>query len=322
VFFALLGTALTVQAQSGFRSGELSRSFTETGRVTVSTETVSLVVSVTDREGRCRAGLGPEDFVVYDNGVRQEISFFSDHDAPASVAVVFDVSGSITQEKPLRARDALRRFIETSHGEDEYFLVAFNSTATLLDNGTQDAEGLLRSVSSLKPNGETALYDTVSFGLEKLSLARHPKRALIVISDGEDNHSRSTFGQLRRRLQEAAVTIYSVGTEPHPLPRSQGRSILSELASASGGRAWFPVHSEEMSEAFEEIALELRHQYSIGYLPSNFFPDGSRHHIRVRLAPELQPERLKVRARDGYQAAPRFTSTAHAGGDPRRHQPQ
>src|SRR5581483_6691779 len=196
VFFALLGTALTVQEQSGFRSGELSRSFTETGRVTVSTETVSLVVSVTDREGRCRAGLGPEDFVVYDNGVRQEISFFSDHDAPASVAVVFDVSGSITQEKPLRARDALRRFIETSHGEDEYFLVAFNSTATLLDNGTQDAEGLLRSVSSLKPNGETALYDTVSFGLEKLSLARHPKRALIVISDGEDNHSRSTFGQL------------------------------------------------------------------------------------------------------------------------------
>jgi Ca-activated chloride channel family protein len=285
----------------------------DTSRIVIRTEMVSLTVSVTDGEGRHRAGLRPEDFLVLDNNVPQEISFFSDHDAPASIAIVFDVSGSITREKLWRAKEALRRFIQTSHREDQYFLITFNSSAELLVDGAPDGESLLRSVAGAAPSGHTALYDAVALGIQKLSHARYPKRALVLMSDGEDNRSRASFGQIRQQLREAAISIYSVGTDPHPLPRSQGRFILSELASVSGGRVYFPPRPEEMNEVFEKIALELRHQYSIGYTPSNFVPDGSWHRVKVSLAPALKPLRARVRTREGYQATTRLTSATRTG---------
>ena len=270
-------------------------------RITISAELVSLTVTVTDKQGHYVAGLDRGAFAVYEDDVRQEISFFSDRDAPASVGVVFDVSGSMRGEKITRARDALARFIQTGHPEDEYSLISFDNSARLLLDRTRDSEALLAQFGHFNPQGDTALYDAVAFGLEALADGRYAKRALIVISDGEDNHSSSTFNQVKRKSQEAGVTIYTILIGP-PLPRSNGGMVMDQLASASGGKSFFPGNAEAMIEAFERIALELRHQYSIGYTPTNIAMGGQWRRLKVTVTPPARSPRLIVRSRKGYYA--------------------
>lgn len=269
--------------------------------IAISTELVSLRVGVMDKQGRYIPGLEQGSFAVYENGVRQQISLFSDQDAPAAVGIVLDVSGSMTDEKIRRAREALARFIQTSHEEDEYFLIGFNEHPQLLLAGVRGSEAMLTRISGIKPKGNTALYDAVALGLEQVMHSRLPKRALIVISDGEDNRSRLGFGQVRRLLREAAVTVYTVLIGPL-LPRSNGGLVMDDFASVSGGKSYFPSNAEKMSEAFEQIALELRRQYSIGYVPSSFVADGKWRRIKVRVTPPSESQGLVVRSRTGYYA--------------------
>ncbi len=276
-------------------------------RITISTELVSLTVTVTDKQGRHVDGLDRGAFAVYEDDVRQEISFFSDRDAPASVGVVFDVSGSMSGEKIMRARDALARFIQTSHPEDEYSLIGFSESAELLLNRTRDGEALLAQFGHINPQGNTALYDAVALGFEALTQSRYAKRAMIVISDGEDNRSRSTFNQVKRKSQESGVTIYTILIGPL-LPRSSGRAVMDQLASASGGMSFSPGGAEAMSEAFERIALELRHQYSIGYAPTNVAGDGQWRRLKVIITPPAGSPRLTVRSRKGYYAVASLAS--------------
>ncbi len=270
-------------------------------RITISTELVSLTVTVMDKQGRYVPGLDRGAFAVYEDDMRQEISFFSDRDAPASVGVVFDVSGSMRGERIIRARDALDRFIQTSHPEDEYSLISFNGAARLLLERTRDSEALLAQFGHINPQGNTALYDAVAFGLDALAHGRYAKRALIVISDGEDNHSRSTFNQVKRKLQESGVTTYTILIGPM-LPRSNSGMIMDQLATTSGGKSFFPGNAEAMSEAFERIALELRRQYSVGYAPSNITNDGRWRRLKVAVTPPAGSPRLIVRSRKGYYA--------------------
>jgi Ca-activated chloride channel family protein len=270
-------------------------------RITISTELVSLTVTVTDKQGRYVAGLGRSAFAVYEDDVRQEISFFSDRDAPASVGVVFDVSGSMRGEKIIRAREALARFIQTSHSEDEYSLISFNGSAELLLDRTRDSEALLARFSGINPSGGTALYDAAALGLEALAHSRYAKRALIIISDGEDNKSCATLNQVKRKSLESGVTIYTILIGPL-LPRSNGGAVMDELASASGGKSFFPGNAEAMSEDFERIALELRRQYSIGYTPTNVASDGRWRRLKIVVTPPAGSPRLAVRNRKGYYA--------------------
>ncbi|MBL8206215.1 MAG: VWA domain-containing protein [Blastocatellia bacterium] len=267
----------------------------------MNTEVVSLTVSVSDQEGRFLPGLTKQDFKVMDDHVIEEISHFSEADAPASVGIVFDLSSSMSAGKINRAREALARFIQTSHQEDEYFLIGFRDHAEVLLSGTRDSEALLQRVASLRPEGETALYDGVALALRQVSQGRYAKRALIVISDGEDNRSRITYNQVRRQLQEADVTIWTVLIGPL-LPRSNGGAVMDKLAAVSGGKSFFPRNAEKMSEDFEQIALELRRQYSIGYSPSNLAADGKWHRIKVEVAPAVTATRAVVRTRTGYYA--------------------
>lgn len=277
----------------------LARSDSES--IAINTQLVSLQVSVTDKEGRFIAGLEPDRFAIYEDGVRQEISYFSDQDTPATIGIVLDVSGSMTDEKIRHAREALARFIQTSHEEDEYFLVGFNDHAQTLLAGVRGTEALLARVAAIKPQGNTALYDAVALGLAQVAYGHFSKRALLVISDGEDNHSRLDFGQVRKRLREADVTIYTILIGPL-LPRSSGGAIMQNLASASGGKSYFPSNAEKMSEAFEQIALELRSQYSVGYVPTNLSADGRWRRIKIKVTlPDALP-RLIVRSRKGYFA--------------------
>lgn len=276
--------------------------------VIVNTDLITLTVTVTDNYGRYVTGLNKTAFAVQDDKAPQEITYFSDEDAPASVGVLFDVSGSMNGDKIMRARDALSRFIETSHDRDEYFLIGFNSRAQLLLDKTRDGDAVLNKLTFVETRGQTALYDACYLGVEKVTRGAHEKKAILVISDGQDNNSRYTFNELRRLLKESNVLIYAVGilggNDPGSSLGMAGQGILDELASVSGGKAFFPNTTAEMNEIFERIALELRHQYSIGYRPPNFTGDGKWHKLKIKVTPPRGMSRLFVRSKEGYFATP------------------
>ncbi|HJR09255.1 MAG TPA: VWA domain-containing protein [Pyrinomonadaceae bacterium] len=272
----------------------------------VNSDLITLNVTLTDMYGRFVTGLTKEAFTVFDEKEEQEISFFSDDDAPVSLGVIFDVSGSMGKDKIAKAREALKHFIETSHDGDEYFLIGFNHRSQVLMDKTRDADALLTKLTFVQTKGQTALYDACYLGVEKVTRGAHPKRALLIISDGQDNSSRYTFSELRRILKETDVLIYAIGITDNGNPNGSldvvGQTILDELAGVSGGRAFFPDTAAEMNEIFERIAIELRHQYSIGYKPKNFVNNGKWHKVKVKVQPPRGLPRLFVRSKEGYYA--------------------
>src|SRR5437868_3853634 len=183
-------------------------------------------------------------FAVFDNNQQQEISFFSDDDSSVSVGVIFDVSGSMSGDKVRRARDALAHFIQTSHDSDEYFLIAFNNRAQLLLDRTRDGNAVLDKLLFVQTKNNTALYDACYLGVERVQRGTHPKRALLLISDGQDNNSRYTFAELKKVLKESDVVLYAVGilggSDVGSSLGMEGQGIMDELASVSGGKAFFP----------------------------------------------------------------------------------
>ena len=280
----------------------------DTKPVIVHTDLITLTVTVTDTYGRYVSGLSKNAFTVLDDKQPQDISFFSDDDAPVSVGVIFDVSGSMSGDKIRRARDALANFIQTSHNSDEYFLIAFNSRAQLLLDKTRDGDAVLDKLTFVQTKNNTALYDACYLGVEKVQRGTHPKRALLLISDGQDNNSRYTFNEVKRLLKESDVVLYAVGILSGSDAGSSlgmgGQGNLDELANVSGGKAFFPRSPAEMDDIFEQIALELRHQYSIGYKPNNFASDGKWHKVKVKVTPPRGLPRLFVRSKEGYYALP------------------
>lgn len=276
--------------------------------INVTQDLVTLTLTVTDYYGRYVTGLTEDAFTVYDEKEKQDITFFSDTDAPVSIGILFDVSGSMTGDKIAKARNALSRFINTSHPRDEYFLIAFNKRAQLLMDRTRDGEALLNKLTLVEPKNNTALYDACYLGVERVSRGTHQKKAMLIISDGQDNASRYSFKEVRRLMKESDVVIYSVGIlggqDNASLLGIQGQSYLDELANVTGGKSFYPNSAVEMDEIFERIALELRHQYSIGYVPTNFKPDGDWHKVKVKVKPPRGLPRLSIRHRTGYYATP------------------
>ncbi len=278
------------------------------GPIRVKTDLVTLTLTVTDPYGRYVSGLSKSAFQITDNNQPQEITYFSDTDAPVSVGILFDVSGSMNSEKIKKAKKALERFIGTSHPNDEYFLIAFNNRAQLLMDRTRDGDALLRQLTLVQPKNNTALYDAVYLGVERVTRGSHNKRAILIISDGQDNASRYNFGEVRRLMKESDVVTYSVGIMDRADASSsygmQGQAFLDEISSVTGGKAFYPQTDIEMDEIFERIALELRNQYSIGYTPKDFQPDGKWRKVKTKIKPPRGLPRLTVRAREGYYATP------------------
>ena len=274
--------------------------------IILNTDLVTMNVTVTDLYGRFVSGLKKNAFTILDENAEQKIEFFSDEDAPVSVGIVFDVSGSMSGEKIQKAREALSKFIGTSHPMDEYFLIAFNKRAQLLLDRTRNGEAVLDKLQLVQPKDNTALYDAVYLGTEKVTTGTHQKRALIIISDGQDNNSRYTFADVRKELKESDVSVYAIGIlgggDGSSAEGVTGQSYLEELAGVTGGRAFFPQTNIEMDEIFERIALELRHQYSIGYRPANFNNDGKWRKLKVKVKPPRGLPRLFVRTKEGYYA--------------------
>ncbi len=283
----------------------------EEGPIRVKTDLVTLTLTVTDPYGRYVSGLTKSAFQITDNDQLQEITFFSDADAPISIGVLFDVSGSMSNEKIRRAKKALERFVATSHPSDEYFLIAFNNRAQLLMDRTRDGEAMLRQLMLAQPKNNTALYDAVYLGVDRVTRGSHRKRAILIISDGQDNSSRYNFGEVRRLMKESDVVAYAVGIMDRGDVSSsygmQGQAFLDEITSVTGGKSFYPNTDIEMDEIFERIALELRNQYSIGYTPKDFQPDGKWRKVKTKVKPPRGLPRLSVRAREGYYATPTST---------------
>ena len=167
---------------------------------------------------------------------------------------------------------------------------------------------MLQKLTLVQPKNNTALYDACYLGIEKVTRGAYQKKAMLIISDGQDNSSRYNFGEVRRLLKESDVVVYAVGIidgrDSGSPEGMQGQAFLDELTSVTGGKAFYPATDVEMDEIFERIALELRHQYSIGYTPKDFQPDGKWHKVKVKVKPPRGLPRLTVRNREGYYATP------------------
>ncbi|HZS03922.1 MAG TPA: VWA domain-containing protein [Blastocatellia bacterium] len=271
----------------------------------INTEIVTLTVTVTDPYNRLVTGLDKDHFEIFEDKVKQNIQFFNDDDSPVSLGIIFDVSGSM-KGKLDRAREALKAFVDTSHQDDDFFLVGFNQRANLLAEFT-DGNSLVNKLTLVDPRGQTALYDAAYLGIEKVKQGRHQKRAVLLITDGQDNSSRYTYGELRKMLKEANVQIYSLGIVEMGGGAGgtldmQGQSILEEISQVTGGKAFFPRSAAELEDAVTRIALELRHQYSIGYYPNNNDRNGQWRKIKVGVKPPRGLPHLTVRAKEGYYA--------------------
>ncbi|HEV2666234.1 MAG TPA: VWA domain-containing protein [Blastocatellia bacterium] len=269
-------------------------------------ELVSLTVTVTDALDRLVTGLEIRNFEVFEDRVKQEITHFSFDDAPVNMGIVFDVSGSMKGMKLDRARDALKAFIQTSHSDDDFFLIGFNQRANLLAEFT-NGDTLANKLTLVDPGGQTALYDATYLGVEKVKQGRHNRHAILLISDGQDNSSRYTYGELRKRLKESGVQIYCIGIVEMGGAAGgtldmQGQAILEEIAQSTGGKAFFPKSGAELEEITTRIALELRHQYSIGYSPTNVNRDGQWHKLKVSVKPPKGWSNLRVQHKEGYYA--------------------
>jgi VWFA-related protein len=272
-----------------------------------STNLVVIPVSVTDTSNRFVLELQKEDFTLLDDGVEQTISHFSGEDAPLSIGLAFDESGSMDY-KLRTSRDAAVQFLGTLNSSDEAFLVEFNDKVKLSVGFTTHADQLQTALNNAQPGGLTAMLDAISFSLGEMKKAKNPRKAIVVVSDGGDNSSHYTSSQIEGLVREADVEVYAMGVfEPmfnlglSPAEIS-GPKLLSEIASQTGGRAFAATLSSDLPAVAARIAIELRNQYVLGYYPKNQARDGKYHKVEVKIAQPKGISALKAHWRLGYYA--------------------
>jgi Ca-activated chloride channel homolog len=265
--------------------------------IRLETKLVSTVITVSDPYGRFVTGLTPEHFEIFDNNVKQEIAIFTDEDAPITLGIIYDVSGSMGNLTS-RSFEALRRFFHTSHQDDEYFVVAFNKKPQLVQDFTTSPNDILSRTVFVQAKGATALYDAVYLATEKAKQGRHPKKALLIISDGEENSSRYSGKELGTLLKESDVQIYAIGISE----LFMGAGVLKQIAGWTGGRAYFPLDGREVGDIYTRMALLLRHQYVIGFYPTDTTSQGKWHDVKVKITAPKGLGRLSLSYKKGYQS--------------------
>ncbi len=268
----------------------------------VGVENVFLKVSVVDPLNRCVTGLEREHFKVYEDKVEQHINYFmQEESAPVSVGIIFDVSGSMKDNNNIqKAKNAIVRFLENGNPEDEYALITFNQQTSLVQNFTHQSTNIRNEIALKQAGGRTALFDAVYMGLDQVKTAKNEKKALILITDGEDNSSRYTISEVREFAKESDVQIYAVGEQGN---LGYGRGLLENIVSLTGGRAFFPDSFNTLDYYIDLIHAELRNQYVLGYIPTNKVHDGKWRKIQVKLEPPEGLPKLIVHAKEGYYAA-------------------
>ena len=275
-----------------------------TSSIRVDVNLVLVPFTVTDEKDRLVTGLEKTDFELYEDNAQQKIKSFATEDAPLSIGIVFDLSGSM-QSKFVRARKALSEFLRTCNPQDEFFVVGFNDRPAVLVDYTSDVEDVEARMVMLKPEKRTALIDAMYLGVSKLKSSKYDRKALLVISDGGDNRSRYTDMQLRRMIRESEVQIYSIGIFDPYAPTEEeinGPLLLKDVSEITGGRLFKVLDVNDLSDIARRISEELRNEYVIGYTPLNRKRDASWRKLKVRLIPPPGLPALEVHSREGYYA--------------------
>ncbi len=264
-------------------------------------------VTVTDPFNRLVTGLDQDNFRVFEDNIEQEITTFSAEDVPISIGVIFDFSGSMSN-KIDKAREAALEFFKTANPQDEFFLVTFNERAELTSTFTNSVEDLQSRMMVTAPHGRTALLDAIYLGLSQMRGAHNAKRALLILSDGGDNHSRYNENDIKRLVKEADTQLYAIGIfdplgyrnrTPEEL---NGPTLLSEITELTGGRVFAVEHLNDLPDIATKIGMELRNQYVLGYKPSNHIHDARWRKIKVKLRPPKGLPPLSVYSKTGYYA--------------------
>ena len=269
-----------------------------------SVELVLVPVTITDPMNRLVTGLDKENFTVFEGKSQQEIKSFSSEDAPVSLGVIFDMSGSMNS-KIERAREAVVEFFKTANPQDEFFMITFADKPEEVSDFTSSIEDIQGKLVYTVPKGRTALLDAIYLGVSKMRHAKFPKKAMLIISDGGDNHSRYTEGEIKSMVKEADVLIYAVGIYDHYFPTEEeklGPALLSEVTELTGGRAFTIDNPNDLADVATKIGIELRNQYVLGYRPTNPTRDGKWRKIKVKLLPPKGLPPLRVYAKTGYYA--------------------
>ena len=277
---------------------------THTTPIKVDVNLVLVPVSIVDPMNREVTGLDKRNFVVFEGKERQEILHFSSEDAPVSLGAIFDVSGSMAS-KIDRAREAVLQFFKTANPQDEFFMIAFADKPERVTDFTQSTEDIQGELVYTVPKGRTALLDAIYLGLSKMRQAKYEKRALLIISDGGDNHSRYTESEIKSLVKESDVQIYAIGIYDHYFPTEEerlGPQLLSDITEITGGRAFSIDNPNDLPDIATKIGIELRNQYVLGYRPTNPAHDAKWHKIRVKLTPPKGLPPLRVYAKTGYYA--------------------
>jgi len=263
-------------------------------------------VTVTDPYGRLVTGLEQENFRIFEDNAEQEIVRFSGEDVPISIGVIFDMSGSMA-DKFEKSRLAAVQFFKTANPQDEFCLVNFNDRAQLASPFTASVEELQDRLLYTTAHGQTALFDGIYLGLSQMKGARNSKKALLIISDGGDNHSRYTEMDVRKYLKEAdvqmyAIGIYDIGPDYATPEERSGPGLLSELTEMTGGRTFRVASLNDLPDIASKISMELRNQYVLGYTPNNLVKDGKYRRVQVKLVKTVGLPPLKPAFRTGYYA--------------------
>lgn len=278
------------------QAGKLDRS-----AISVSTDLVVLPVNVTDGHGNFLPGLAAQDFQVFEDKRLQNISFFEQQDAPVSVGLLVDHSGSMAP-KLAEVAAAVSAFAHSSNPQDEMFVVDFSDDVSVeLLRGkpfTSDPGELARAVSMVSATGQTALYDAVAEGFVHLKLGQSEKKALIVVSDGGDNVSRHSFSQVLAMARSSHAVIYAVGLVGE-YGEEENPRVLERLCKDTGGIAFFPRHGESIADVSGRIARDLREQYVLGYIPDKRRDAGAYRTIEVKVSAPGRGK-IHVRTRPGY----------------------
>ena len=316
------------------REGASQNSPSSDPPVRLTTDLVLLNVMVTDRNGQAQLDLQKENFKVYEDGVEQTVSFFGAEETPVSWGLVLDRSASMKKMMEEVYQAALH-VLEEGTDEDEAFIATFNNVVTEIVEFTSDRNKLRNSLIGLRATGNTALYDAVAFALKQMRRARHQKEVLVVVTDGEDNSSRTRFSDLIELAQESDILIYTVGmldsmSATMPAPRYKGlnrnpdydaqsrnpnekrmpmlredyfREYLKELAEVSGATAHFPSDTSACKEVMTIIALEVSRQYSLGYYTTNANRNGKWRKTKVVVTSQgRKTSGYRVWTRAGYYA--------------------
>ena len=273
-------------------------------RIRMNVDMVLVPVTVTDPMNRLVTGLEMDDFQVFEGPGKQQIRSFASEDAPVSIGIVFDLSGSMGS-KLVRARESILQFIKTANPQDEFFVIGFNDRPELIEDFTSSVEDIQARLATVRSGHRTALLDAIYYGVAKMKNATHERKAILVVSDGGDNRSRYTEGEVRAQVRESDVEIYAIGIfdayAATPEERT-GPQLLNDLAEETGGRLFRVDDISEMGDIAEKISTELRNQYVIGYRPKNLTRDGKWRKVKVKVNPPQGLPPLTIHARTGYYA--------------------